>query len=250
MLTSRLFPADATRLMLLGDARSGKTSIAFRLAYEEASRGGHPLLICNKRKLEESLPLPVFVSLGNNTENNDSVTYHYQNEILNRIKLKYIESSHDLITLLASLHAWQQLPLPSMVLLDDFSSYIDTSTSVLGPHMRSDMKFIELSALMMAYIDDTLLAIQHKLNQEKIKWVMTDSCRDTAFINTTMRYLDGYLVLESPHSFAPTNSKISYTLKLFQKPSKRSNQIAQPWTTVSSDVYLTNNKVICIALEA
>ena len=40
------------RLLIFGGKKVGKTSFAFRLAYEIAEEGGIPLFICNQVKIE------------------------------------------------------------------------------------------------------------------------------------------------------------------------------------------------------
>ncbi|RYY83108.1 hypothetical protein EON63_11990, partial [archaeon] len=63
MLSSQVLPSGTpnqtpSTILLLGPKQSYKSSIAFRLAYEDAYKGGNPLYVCARSKLT-SPPLEV-----------------------------------------------------------------------------------------------------------------------------------------------------------------------------------------------
>lgn len=65
-----IFDENHNQTLLLGPPHSGRSSLAMRLAYEEALRGGNPLFICSKMKIESSPPIFTSYSISENRGNN------------------------------------------------------------------------------------------------------------------------------------------------------------------------------------
>jgi len=132
-------------VMIAGDAGSGKTSLAFRLAYEHADAGGSPLYIGVKARIKQA-PLHYDVT----TRRAEGIAMEYHPEILSQVKMKYVTSSSELRSLLLGLHAFPS-PL-SMLLIDDLSFLIDPSRSI----SHSDVRFMDEYFLILALLEDLL----------------------------------------------------------------------------------------------
>ena len=161
---------DDIYLLLIGNHQSGKTSIAFNLAYHIALNGGKPLYICNQIKLEGKLPLIIYNSdqhidsilmhhntttnihekKKNNNSNNSNSSNSMLPEVLQRINMKYITTIQDLKTLIAGLHLFE--PRPSIVIIDDLSILIDPLQAI----NRSDSKFLEIVLRLTSYLQDAM----------------------------------------------------------------------------------------------
>eukprot|EP01035_Chromulina_nebulosa_P009017 gene9017-12190_t len=141
-------------------SKCGKTSLAFRIAYDCAADGGHPLFICNQVKIEGSLPLLVSDSVTDNTNscNFFSYTSNWNNEILSKIQMKYISNSKELMLMMAGIHMLS--PLPTAIIIDDFSLILDPFMST----PRDDPRFIDQVLINLAYVDDALHYIQHRID--------------------------------------------------------------------------------------
>ena len=158
---------DDIYLLLIGNYQSGKTSIAFNLAYNIALNGGKPLYICNQIKLESKLPMTIY----NSDQHLDSILMHTTNtittnsyekkrnyynnnsmlpEVLQRINMKYITTIQDLKALIAGLHLFE--PRPSVVIIDDLSILIDPLQAI----NRSDGKFLEIVLRLTSYLQDAM----------------------------------------------------------------------------------------------
>ena len=83
--------------------RIGKTSLAFKLAYDNANTGNYSLYICNQKKIEEKLPHTVIATTdASNTTSNISIAQQqYSPELMSRIIMKYVKSTTDLKRLFA-----------------------------------------------------------------------------------------------------------------------------------------------------
>jgi len=159
--------SDDIYLLLIGNYQSGKTSIAFNLAYNIALNGGKPLYICNQIKLESKLPMTIY----NSDQHLDSILTHTTNiittnsyekkrnnynnnsmlpEVLQRINMKYITTIQDLKALIAGLHLFE--PRPSVVIIDDLSILIDPLQAI----NRCDGKFLEIVLRLTSYLQDAM----------------------------------------------------------------------------------------------
>ena len=147
---------------LIGNHQTGKTSIAFNLAYSIALQGGKPLYICNQIKLESKIPLTLIDSnqefMDDNTTPNDAhhISHHISrrgtmlSEVLQRINMKYITNINDLKVLISGLHLFE--PKPTVVIIDDMSMLIDPLLAI----NRSDGKFLEIVLRLTSYLQDAI----------------------------------------------------------------------------------------------
>jgi len=120
-------PANISQNMLiLGDGRVGKTSIAFQLALERAVRGGLVLYICKEEfTVNNSWPMPVFFEEDLSGEGGDG---QFELEVfpqaaLNRINIKTVRAAGDLVKIIASLPEAKQDY--SLVVIDGLTSLLD-----------------------------------------------------------------------------------------------------------------------------
>lgn len=102
-------------LVLSGPRLSGKTTIAFRLAYEIAESGERCIFICRKAKIEDQFPRFVMTDAANGSSS-------WQPATLNRIDMLYPENEGDFMRAMASLGNYNNPP-PSAIIIDDFFSF-------------------------------------------------------------------------------------------------------------------------------
>ena len=140
------------RLLLLGDKKIGKTSIAFKMAYEAASEGSVVLFVCLQNKIRNSFPLMVSFAMpladdgaGDSMHNNGSQFLSWSPVILSRIQLKYISNAAELKQLCASVHMLQ--PRPQCIVVDDFTLIIDPMSTVC----RQDPLFVDVCQTLGEY---------------------------------------------------------------------------------------------------
>lgn len=203
MLTSKFvqepIKGSNKRILLVGAQNTGKTSLAFRLAYEIAEGGGSPLFICNQAKMESKLPLELKCLTDSSELNRMSP------DILSRMQMKYVTSMNELKAVISGLHCFQ--PPPSAVIIDDLSLLIDPLHSV----PRNDPKFLDICLSLGAYIDDVLNFIEsrnhppsrlpnstsgvtgssshttHEKRPKSLQLVITDSCEDAPFLHIMLK---------------------------------------------------------------
>jgi hypothetical protein len=176
-------------MLMIGGGSTGKTSLAFKLACEEAAVGGTPLFICNQTKLEAKLPMTV-------QNASDGGSNKFAPEILARIQMKYVSSMNELKAVIAGLHAF--VPSPSLVIIDDFSLIVDPLHSV----QRSDPKFLEICLTLGAYVDDVLTFMAtmrtagssantsnstSSAGMHRLELLITDSCEDASFLSVLQK---------------------------------------------------------------
>jgi hypothetical protein len=201
------------RLLITGGPNCGKTSLAFRLAYDIAAAGGTPWFICNQTKLEAQLPLSVQITgrrggeaelglgagAGGWDQDLDAPTERMSGmasmsaDVLCRLQMKYVTSVRDLKACLAGLHACE--PRPSAVIVDDFSTLVDPLHSV----SKSDANFLEICLSLGSFLDDALNFLNTHTTQPPstststsapaplsaplpLQVVLTDSCSDPAYL--------------------------------------------------------------------
>lgn len=184
------------RLVVIGGANSGKTSLAFRTAYDIAVAGGWPLYICNQAKLESKLPLEVRCGDGGSA---DTSAQKMSADILSRIQMKYVTSMNELKAVISSLHAFT--PSPTTVIIDDLSLLIDPLHSV----QRNDPKFLEICFVLGAYMDDVLKFLHttrsentntRASNALRLQLVITDTCEESSYLQVLQRTAPNVLKLE------------------------------------------------------
>ena len=89
--------SDLNSVLLLGPKSSGKTSLAFRIALDEAAEGGNVLWITSRELFHENPPVGV---VSPNQVANSSL---FPIAAMNRITLKYVENQSDTRELFASI---------------------------------------------------------------------------------------------------------------------------------------------------
>jgi hypothetical protein len=202
--------ASYQRIMIVGPAKSGRASMAFKLAYEEAERGGAPLFICKKSQLQ-SLPLEI------RSSSNDGNSNSYLPEVLQAIRMKYVESSAELRQVLCAVQIFQN-PLPSLIVIENLSSIIDSNAMHT---MRSDIKFIDEYLYILALTVDALQSYRisaptinissatinknstdsHKNDSINPRLVVTDIYNSTIYTTRGIRrFIDRILKLDSSTS--------------------------------------------------
>lgn len=127
---------SANRLLLVGENKTGKTSIAFRMAYDVASEGSTVLFICLHNKIRFNFPLMVSLSPATGEENDQKSIW--SPAVLSRIMFKYVSNSAELKKICASIHMLH--PKPQCVIIDDITLVIDPMSTV----SRQDLAFIEV----------------------------------------------------------------------------------------------------------
>lgn len=136
---------DRSRILIFGPNKTGKTSIAFRMAYESASEGSTALFVCLMSTISTSFPSLVTVATTSGHANEpfrESLSSSWSPEVLSRIMIKYVSNSADLKKLFASIH--MMLPSPQCIIVDDFTLIIDPMSTV----SRQDNLFLEISQVL------------------------------------------------------------------------------------------------------
>jgi hypothetical protein len=180
---------ESFRILLIGDKNIGKTSLAFKIAYDCAAKGGSPLVICNKNKVESKLPL--FVKLSN-----QQVYYSWSSEVLSHVHMKYVSSVTELKALIAGLHCFE--PRPSTIIIEDFSLFIDPLYSTA----RHDPRFVDSCITLCAYITDVMDHFEQsgcmnsKKETQELQLVITDDCQDPLYLNVMRRCVSAVFALQ------------------------------------------------------
>jgi hypothetical protein len=179
-----------SRILLLGGVNTGKTSIAFNLAYHLASQGGHPLFLCHKNKISSKFPL-IIKSERTNTNIIDDDNCHFLPSILSCIQIKYISSFKELKEVMASIHCY--FPIPTSIIIDDLSKSLDPLYSV----PKSDNNFLRQVMIICAMTKDAIEYIDNRKsntnNDEIPSLLITDECFELQFIkvilNTILKHI-------------------------------------------------------------
>jgi hypothetical protein len=225
------------RMFINAAASTGKTSLAFHLAYEEASFGGVPLFICSKSKIQQRFPLKVDVQQPTNSDLSSSLSVSsFSPTVLSRIHMKYVESLKDLFQLLAGVQSFQ--PQPTMIVVDELSDWLSGSNDERNvsnplqshPHRRLyDHHYLDSFLFVVSFIEDscrflsqnkkistfsscsTSVSFLPKNDSSPLKVVMTvNSGDDKSMINIMKRYgdvilsmirLDGKVVIKKYFNF-------------------------------------------------
>jgi hypothetical protein len=212
--------------------KTGKSSLAFQLAYEEASYGGTPLFICKKEKIQSQFPIKV--EMAPQEEEQDSPT-SFTASVLSRIHMKYIDNLKDLLTLLSGIHIFK--PAPTMVILDDISSWIDhqqpnnrnnSSSSSHGNYHHYHHQTAATAAgpdpylLLLGFIDDAVHFLQEKQplpgssssSHSEVKVVLTDTTEEIGLIHCFQRYCDEIISLRQSLPSLSTSSSSSHSIEI------------------------------------
>lgn len=172
-----------------GPSHSGKTSLAFQIAYEEASYGGIPLFICQKSKFQRQFPKQCQELHEDSSDYME--TGSFNPTVLSRIYMKYTETSQDLLNLLAGLQKFQ--PKPTVIIIDDLSSFLPSFTSsdsnlnrfAYQSNYSSHDQKIDFYLLLLAMIDDTA----YYLTEDTV-FLVVDTVEDKNMIHLVKRYMD------------------------------------------------------------
>lgn len=102
----------STLLLLSGPPSSGKTSLLFQFAFNEAlhSNNSHVLFISNRHSLDSK---PPFLSQGIDPSSH----------VFHRIQIKYMNDDQDIRNYFAAFHLHDTLP--AAVIIDDFGLFFD-----------------------------------------------------------------------------------------------------------------------------
>lgn len=134
---------QSNRILICGQKMTGKSSIAFKLAYEIASEGDTVMFICFREKMKTNFPS--FVTI--NTELNEKISSAWLPAVLSRIMIKYVANLQELKKICASIHTIQPRA-PQCLIIDDFTLLIDPM-SIMS---RQDHSFIEVCQMLGVYI--------------------------------------------------------------------------------------------------
>lgn len=130
-------------------------------------------------------------------------------DVMARIHMLYISSLKELKTLCAGLHLFN--PPPSIVLIDDLSNIIDPLCAV----QRNDPKFLDVCVTLGAFLRNSMQHVklpptvgcasvvtnatapceERDSNHQVVRFVVTDECKDTAFVNAMKGIVDNVCVL-------------------------------------------------------
>lgn len=167
------------RLLIVGPHKSGKTSISFHLAIERACKCEYTLIVCNKSKIEASLPLPIDCS----TVHQGSSSFDSDPSLLSFVGMKYVGSVQELKAVFAGLHAYT--PVPSLVIVEDLSTLIDPLFSC----PRTDSMFLVTCLSTLAIINDAVDYVGGKggKGSSLVDLVITDNCLTEAYLQVVMR---------------------------------------------------------------
>lgn len=167
------FDSTSNRTLLLGPPKCGKTSLIFRLAYEEANKGGTPYILTKKEKLYANLPHNISLILTENSQenntNNNMVSLNYLPEILSKINIKYLETLQDIMQFFIAIQSLT--PRPTLIIFDDFSNYFQST------------------------LHDILTEPTVILNNESKKFnpnILKDIFLIISLINDSIKFLDNY----------------------------------------------------------
>lgn len=138
---------SASRVLISGQKKTGKTSFAFRMAYEAASGGSIVLFVCLQNKISVNFPLPIDITVtaegdSNLSSQSESMMSSWSPAILSRIMFKYVTNTAELKKLFASVHMIQ--PAPQCVVVDDYTLLIDPMSTV----SRQDHQFIDICQML------------------------------------------------------------------------------------------------------
>ncbi|CAM9424191.1 unnamed protein product, partial [Phaeothamnion confervicola] len=100
----------------------GKTSLLFDFAYRRALRGQRVAFICDKHKVERSLPAPFLQSKCGGSASSAGAHHgdlEWEPSALELIGLKYVESREDLLWYLGSLQLLPPDARPAVLVVDD-----------------------------------------------------------------------------------------------------------------------------------
>ena len=144
-----------------------------------------------------SLPLLISDDIADSSNGNInffSHTCHWNNEILSKIQMKYVSNSKELMLMMAGIHMLS--PLPTAIIIDDFSFILDPFMST----PRDDPRFVDQVLITLAYVEDALHYI-HQRNEERLRSLGPATSTDQ--VGNTLEQQEATLILtdsyQHPH---------------------------------------------------
>jgi len=187
-----------SRILISGPTKTGKTSLAFRMAYEAASKGSIVLFVCLQTKMSSNFPLPINLPLTENrndspSSGSDSRLPSWSPAILSRIMFKYVTNTAELKKLFASIHTIQPSPqCDTCVVVDDYLLIIDPMSTV----NRQDHQFIEICQILGAFLVDAVDYLDKATEIQQTKLLLVGDSLDASFISMMFRYVDVAILLQ------------------------------------------------------
>lgn len=164
-----------SRAFFHGKTNTGKSSLAFHFAYEEASYGGIPLFITHREKLEMKFPLRILqgedgdeteiIGKGRGMEEGGG----FNPTVLSRIQMKYLSSYEEFIRLFAGIQIFY--PIPSLLIIDDLSSFLPPSlafhsSSSSSTSLETHQKSLDAYLFLLGLLDDAIIYLQSAHEEE------------------------------------------------------------------------------------
>lgn len=181
MLFDQVFPSPCS-VLLLGPKLAYKSSVAFRLAYEDAYKGGNPLYVCARSKITTPF---LEVGIPQQASSDTSTTPTYYPEILSRIRLKYVDNVFELKQILLGLPCLSSSNMPSLLVVDDLTYLLDQQVyqhlpTHYQPHSSPqsaplDMKFLESYVSVLGIIEDSKMFLQQQ-HHHALHICIVDNC--------------------------------------------------------------------------
>ncbi len=189
------------RVLLVGRPKSGKTSIAFRIAYDEACRGGHPLFVSRKADIYQCPPRYVAnnciaeqSSYVNTVNQHEASNLHsYRPEVLSQINMKYFESGDDFYKYLCVIQDMHVIP--TLIIVDNISQLLPSIPhSLLSPSGFN----VGGQQLLMGILDDLLCHVNEAKNDhiDRIRLLVTDFNLENTIVSNFVRYMDVHIDIE------------------------------------------------------
>ena len=192
------------RILVSGTKGCGKSSLAFQLAYDAADQLEYVVYICNKLKIENSLPK--FIVHAN------SLGQSFFSEILSNIRMKYVKDLSDLSQVLFSLHLLEDITSVSSItiVIDDlhdiFLNENETTFDIHRSESTSRAFNIKDKLAILGLILDTIESLQSMLDDQfpcefpKIKLIVVESQVDRSMMNVYSRLFTHAITIEKLHT--------------------------------------------------
>ena len=160
------------QLLIVGKTDSFKTTLAFGISVDAASKSLECLYICNKSKIESKFPRII-------SESTSNIGTKLDLSVLGKVAMKYVGNFQDLKVLFAGLHAF--VPIPDIIIIEDFSQLIDPFNAT----SKNDSSFLDICLNIIAIIHDAIKYIEAKSNKI-IQLVITDNCVLEPYISSLL----------------------------------------------------------------
>jgi hypothetical protein len=169
---------------ILGDPKTGKSSLSMAAALDNSKRGLTSLLIGNREKLNEDFPLQVFVSSVNEPS---SQSKNMDPTLLQLIDVSYTNSVGSLLTILAGVQYFPRIP--SLIIIEDIRDIIESSTDWDG------FEHLHLLSVSLGHACD-LIKVLGRLNPAiDIRLIITGSLMSAESLQVMHKYIDNIISL-------------------------------------------------------